>query len=58
MAKKPQRQKYVVGFMLDPTLSKVVLIRKLRPECDRVGGIISLTPEAIWNSSYGVAASI
>ena len=32
MAKKPQRQKYVVGFMLDPTLSKVVLIRKLRPE--------------------------
>jgi 8-oxo-dGTP diphosphatase len=36
MAKKkpqaPQKQKYVVGFMMDPTLSKVVLIRKLRPE--------------------------
>ena len=31
MAKK-QRQKYVVGFMLDPTLSKVVLIRKQKPE--------------------------
>jgi len=30
MAKK--RTKYVVGFMLDPTLSKVVLIRKQKPE--------------------------
>lgn len=29
MAKK---KKYVVGFMLDPTLSKVVLIRKAKPE--------------------------
>lgn len=26
-----QKQKYVVGFMLDPTLSKVVLIRKAKP---------------------------
>lgn len=32
MAKKPKRQQYVVGFMLDPTLSKVVLIRKAKPE--------------------------
>src|ERR1700675_3013232 len=34
MAKKtqPQRTKYVVGFILDPTLSKVVLIRKMKPE--------------------------
>jgi 8-oxo-dGTP diphosphatase len=36
MAKKkpqaPQKQKYVVGFMMDPLLSKVVLIRKARPE--------------------------
>ena len=31
MAKK-QRVRYVVGFMFDPTLSKVVLIRKLRPK--------------------------
>ena len=29
---KPQRTHYVVGFMLDPTLSKVVLIRKIKPE--------------------------
>jgi 8-oxo-dGTP diphosphatase len=27
-----KRTRYVVGFLLDPTLSKVVLIRKLRPE--------------------------
>ena len=27
-----QKKKYVVGFMLDPTLSKVVLIRKQKPE--------------------------
>lgn len=26
-----ERQKYVVGFMFDPTLSKVVLIRKEKP---------------------------
>jgi len=32
MAKKVQRTKYVVGFMFDPTLSKVVLIRKGKPE--------------------------
>lgn len=37
MAKEPkkkraQRKKYVVGFMFDPTLSKVVLIRKKKPE--------------------------
>ena len=32
MAKKAQRTKYVVGFMFDPTLSKVVLIRKKKPE--------------------------
>jgi 8-oxo-dGTP diphosphatase len=31
-AKKVVRTKYVVGFMFDPTLSKVVLIRKLKPE--------------------------
>jgi len=30
--KKVSRTKYVVGFMLDPTLSKVVLIRKAKPE--------------------------
>ena len=27
-----EKRKYVVGFMLDPTLSKVVLIRKTKPE--------------------------
>ena len=27
-----KRQQYVVGFLLDPTLSKVVLIRKAKPE--------------------------
>jgi 8-oxo-dGTP diphosphatase len=33
MAKKAAaRTKYVVGFMFDPTLSKVVLIRKGKPE--------------------------
>jgi len=31
MANKTQRQKYVVGFLFDPTLSKVVLIRKTKP---------------------------
>ena len=35
MAKKTQRTKYVVGFMYDPTLSKVVLIRKTKPEWQR-----------------------
>jgi 8-oxo-dGTP diphosphatase len=29
--KKTKRQKYCVGFLLDPTLSKVVLIRKQKP---------------------------
>jgi len=27
----PEKRKYVVGFLFDPTLSLVVLIRKLRP---------------------------
>jgi len=60
MAKEPkkklaQRKKYVVGFMFDPTLSKVVLIRKQKPEWQQgllngVGGkvgdnIIGETPE-------------
>jgi 8-oxo-dGTP diphosphatase len=27
-----ERQKYVVGFLFDPTLSKVVLIRKIKPD--------------------------
>ena len=27
-----ERRKYVVGFLFDPTLSKVVLVRKQRPE--------------------------
>jgi 8-oxo-dGTP diphosphatase len=31
MAKEP-RKKYCVGFLFDPTLSKVVLIRKQKPE--------------------------
>lgn len=30
--KKAKRQKYCVGFLFDPTLSKVVLIRKLKPD--------------------------
>jgi 8-oxo-dGTP diphosphatase len=30
--KKVKRTRYVVGFLLDPTLSKVVLIRKAKPE--------------------------
>jgi 8-oxo-dGTP diphosphatase len=30
--KRTKRTRYVVGFMLDPTLSKVVLIRKAKPE--------------------------
>src|SRR5271170_5509642 len=39
------KQKYVVGFLLDPTLSKVVLIRKVKPEWQKgllngVGGKI------------------
>jgi len=45
---KPKRTHYVVGFMLDPTLSKVVLIRKVKPEWQRgllngVGGKIGDT---------------
>jgi len=40
-----QKNKYVVGFMMDPTLSKVVLIRKIKPEWQKglingVGGKI------------------
>jgi len=30
-----ERKRYVVGFMLDPMLSKVVLVRKLRPDFQR-----------------------
>src|SRR5271166_671287 len=30
--KKAKRKKYVVGFLFDPTLSKVVLIRKVKPD--------------------------
>jgi 8-oxo-dGTP diphosphatase len=42
---KSKRQKYVVGFMFDPTLSKVVLLRKVKPEWQKgllngVGGKI------------------
>jgi 8-oxo-dGTP diphosphatase len=45
---KAKRQKYVVGFFLDPTLSKVVLIRKVNPEWQRgllngVGGKVGDT---------------
>src|SRR5271167_3288640 len=29
------RKEYVVGFLIDPTLSKVVLIRKVNPEWQR-----------------------
>lgn len=32
MAKRVQKQKYCVGFLMDPTLSRVVLIRKVKPE--------------------------
>lgn len=53
MTKEPtkklaERKRYVVGFMLDPTLSKVVLIRKQNPDWQRgllngVGGKIGDT---------------
>ena len=53
--KAPQRTRYVVGFLMDPTLSKVVLIRKTKPEWQKgllngVGGkvgdnIAGETPE-------------
>lgn len=35
------RKQYVVGFMLDPTLSKVVLIRKTKPswQCGLLNGV-------------------
>jgi ADP-ribose pyrophosphatase YjhB (NUDIX family) len=36
-----EKQNYVVGFLLDPTLSKVVLIRKNKPafQCDLLNGV-------------------
>jgi 8-oxo-dGTP diphosphatase len=47
-SKKTKRTSYVVGFMLDPTLSKVVLIRKTKPEWQKgllngVGGKVGDT---------------
>jgi 8-oxo-dGTP diphosphatase len=46
------RKHYVVGFMLDPTLSKVVLISKLRPEWQKgllngVGGKVEPGEDAL-----------
>jgi 8-oxo-dGTP diphosphatase len=43
-----ERKKYVVGFLIDPTLSKVVLVRKNRPDYQRgllngVGGKVGDT---------------
>lgn len=46
------RKEYVVGFLIDPTLSKVVLIRKLNPEWQRgllngVGGKVEPNENAL-----------
>ncbi len=62
------KQKYVVGFLLDPTLSKVVLIRKLKPEWQRgllngVGGKIGdvnpkETPEEAMHREFKEEAGV
>ena len=66
MAKK--KTKYCVGFMLDPTLSKVVLIRKSKPEWQHgllngVGGkvgdnIADETPEDAMHREFKEEAGV
>jgi 8-oxo-dGTP diphosphatase len=68
MAKKAARTKYVVGFMFDPTLSKVVLISKLKPEWQKgllngVGGkvgdnIAKETPEQAIHREFKEEAGV
>lgn len=57
-----ERRKYCVGFLFDPTLSKVVLVRKLRPTWQKgllngVGGkvgdfILNETPEQAMHREF------